>query len=41
MIALERGPENNGLERYVSVCDKNMYFYLGGAIQMSTVIGLV
>ena len=39
MIALENGLERklylyNGLKRYASVCNKNMYFYLGGDTQM-------
>ena len=35
MIALE-----NGLERYVSLCNLKMYFYLHGDIQMQTVLWL-
>ena len=49
MIALENDLErkkiiyilHTGLERHVSVCNKSMYFYMGGDIKMSTVLLLV
>ena len=49
MIAVENGHERKkivdilyeGFERYVSVCNYNMYFYIGVDTQMQTVLWLV